>query len=648
MTVRNSGFDVTVGTNKNQRTENKNIEKADFGKNQETAQFHSSNNNDNDINIGFEASERNGYSAEGTKNNNVNLNYNNGDRNIYHADGTENNTNNININSGKGYVLSEDGQNNSFDVNARMSEGLNAVFENEQNANVDIKGSLYEENNVIGEDVDFSAFNFSGGYEDDFVSLEGSGGNGTIETKSGDDMVHLQGMSGLDIDAGDGDDEIYLDGSSANVIGGDGEDSVHIKNGANGSIGEHVENVTIKDLEAMDGLPEGHTLTLNEETGEYTLSNGAEGDDLNELIFKGADTNLTFGEGDAMSIADWHGQYGSTKASSDLPETTINDDSVNLRGKNVGDDYDLDFGNDVAIVDGETSGTISGGRDNDTLRSDLAATDYDNIAFNEETGEYTLTSGDNELVTSNFENYDFADQSFDNLDDFNAFITENFPVDGGDDGNMDPNLVEGDASDNSFTYNGDDVFNKVFDGKGGADTLKTDHDLYSFDNVAVDADGVYTFGQGDNSFTATNIENFEFAGNAYTQADIDQYLDNIAAVSDTNSNFTVTGTDIDPVQDFGDQNNNVTFDPNNADQAGITNINLGGGFDTLNLNGNVADLASMFNVAEAADGFQLVNEADGSTIDVTGGERVAFNDQVVNAANMNDLLSLLQNLLGAA
>lgn len=660
--MSNVGFNV--GNKSGSSIKNKPVENQNFGKNKSKAHYNANGNRGdyqgNDEKIDFKASNKNTYSAERTSDNSRELNFKNGNRNNVYLDRTENETTNASFEVGEANYITNRTEGNSHNISARDSESLLVDSQNSNGDSFNITGSYYGANDIDVTGENFQGFNVTGGNEDDWITAQGNGDGFTVDAGRGDDEVNLIGedgtLTGAEVDLGRGNDTARLRDVEGRIEGGNGEDQAIVR-GENNDItfADDMEQVLLDQLEGVDGgLPEGYNLTQNED-GQYVLSNQNDDGEGNRFAFDGGDTSLAFGDADGMSLSDWFAANGSETADADLPETTIGDDTVDLRGKNLGEDaFNLDFGDDTAIVNGDTKGTIKGGADTDTLRSELNAADYDNIAFNEETGEYTFTKGDNDLVSSQFEAYNFADQNFDNLDDFNAYITENFPVDGdGGEGGDEPGVVSGDAQDNVWTRNADNLFNNTYNGLEGSDTLNLDGDnfgLYDFDSITKDDDGNYTFTQGDNSFTANSIENFGFTNGNYTQTQIDDYLANIAADNGTNEGGVVDGDgNLVASQDFS-ANGSSQFTFNPVDSA-VNNINFGDGFDTLNLNGTVDELNNLFDIAQTADGFQLVGVgADNTdqTIEINGAERVNIGGQTINAANMTDLISLLQNLLGAA
>jgi len=233
-------------------------------------------------------------------------------------------------------------------VSVLSADGKKGTVPSSLAASVDANGA------VVVSNADFGNL----GNEDQYLNI--SGKNNSITSGRGDDSITIANGAGTSLNAGDGDNEIKVEGSSASITSGKGDDKVELKG--------HYDTVATgagDDKITVDG----HDATVDSGAGDDSIS------------VTGTHASITSGDGHDSVVADEAyatinaGAGNNTvKAAANYSQVTVGDGHNEITvgtGATVvggnGNDNVSGFGKNSSITLGNGRNTVKGSGNNDTV-----------------------------------------------------------------------------------------------------------------------------------------------------------------------------------------------------------------------------------------------------------------------------------------
>ena len=469
---------------------------------------------------------------------------------------------------------------------------------------IDTSGFSTDDNFVFGINAHIGGLNLGSGFDTFAYALSGI----SVEAGEGDDSISLYGDNNT-IDAGDGNDTVHT-GNNANVIGGSGNDAVFIGNNsaAYGDGGDDYivggDIVYIDSGDQRDTIIAGNDATIDSGSGSDTVTvlnrahiNAGSG---NDVIHAGDDAIINTGSGNNSVYTGNNAQVitndGNNKINTGSNSTIISgsgNDTISVQSDNI---ITAGSGNNNITMLQRNHLTTLGGADVITAGSDNSITTSD--------GEDRITAQSNNSIDSGSHN-----------DTIIAIDNNTIDTDGGDDS------VEAANGNNIATGSGNDSIragsNNIIDAGSENDTLTVNDN-----NEITTADGTDSIRARNGNTIDTGSDNdtvYAQDANTILTQDGNDYVN----ARNNNQIYTAEGDDSVVAVD-----NNIIITAQGADsvRAGSGNtIDTGSDNDTVTALNNNSILT--------ADGVDTIQVGDNNAINSGSG------DDRVTALNNNTIIT---------
>ncbi|RUM48624.1 MAG: hypothetical protein DSY85_17320 [Marinomonas sp.] len=462
--------------------------------------------------------------------------------------------------------------------------------------------------NNYGEDVE-------GTKDDDSFTYNGSSNGGQINTKEGDDTVHIKGSftwQNAGISTAQGDDWVHIEGNASNEIDlGTGDNQLQIDGSQN--------NGSIKG-----GSDKDHVVIGGSSSGTISLGHGD-----NNVFISGANNSGAITTGDNSDDV-YIGLNNDASVS-----LGAGDDEIEIGGSNnsAAQSIDLGSGDDSVRIHGNNYAKINSGNGNNSINIELdntgvldLSTDADIVRIGGASeGEIRLGNGDNVLFVEDKNN---ANSTTGKITSGTGADTIVLMQNAGE-------ISSGEGSDQIYI---DGNASKITSG-GGADTIQVDGNVTSYistgagdDNVSItgsvdqkielgnDHDTLRIGGDTNGSaqiYTGSGDDTVEIAGNAYALIDTNSGMDTVIVAKDLGGSANLkTGDDSDTVA-IGGTVNSIIETGNGDDQVlieGELNGRVDGGnnYDTIYLTNY--KLSDWDELKSKVLNFESIHFSDGSIV----------------------------------